>query len=73
MNVGGYACALLQYAFEDGLEGAAGYPLDAKKTTIATEKSIGVSLNPWAARRIVKILNQEYKRGCKARLNNRNC
>ena len=45
MDVGKMLCALLQFAYEDGLEGVAGYPLDVKAETVAAEEVTGKQLN----------------------------
>lgn len=63
MDVGKTLCALLQFAYEDGLGGVAGYPLDARETAIDAEEAIGKPLNRRAVKRMVKCINREYKRG----------
>lgn len=63
MDVGKTLCALLQFAYEDGLEGVAGYPLDARETAIVAEEAIGKPLNHREIKRMVKCVNRAYKRG----------
>lgn len=63
MDIGKTLCALLQFAYEDGLEGVAGYPMDARATAIAAEEAIGKPLNHREINRMVKCVNRAYKRG----------
>ena len=63
MDVGKMLCALLQFAYEDGLKGVAGYPLDVKAETVAAEEVTGKQLNHREIKRMVKCVNRAYKRG----------
>lgn len=63
MDIGKTLCALLQFAYEDGLEGIAGYPMDARATAIAAEETIGKPLNHREIKCMVKCVNRAYKRG----------
>lgn len=68
MDIGKTLCALLQFAYEDGLEGVTGYPLDAKAEAIASEKAMGKPLNRRAVKRMIKCINREYTHGKAARI-----
>lgn len=63
MNIGGILCYLLNCAYQDGMEGAAGYPLDTKKIVGVEDRT----LSRRAIAEFARLINQEYNRGCKER------
>lgn len=63
MNIGELLCYLLNCAYQDGVEDAAGYPLDVKKIAAVEDKT----LNLRAIAKFVRLISQEYNRGCKER------
>ncbi len=69
MNIAKGICALLDFAYQDGLNGIAGYPLDADATASAAEKALGSPINREAVKRAVELLNREYERGRVKNLN----
>lgn len=57
-------------AYQSGLEGAAGYPLDVDAEITAVEASTGRKLHPIghnAVTNIIDLLNREYEAGCMER------
>ena len=70
--VEGMLWKLRKDAYQSGLEGAAGYPLDVDAEITAMETFTGRKLLPIGYKTVADIadlLNREYEAGCKERAN----
>ncbi len=70
VTVQGMLWKLRKDAYQKGMEGAAGYPLDVASEIAATEDFTGSKLRPFSHKTVVDItdlLNREYEAGCRMR------
>lgn len=69
-TVQGMFLELRKDAYQKGLEGAAGYPLDVAAEITSMENLTGRKLQPFGHKTvadIIDVLNREYEAGCRVR------